>query len=191
MSVIRISLILFLLTVRCTAFANEYASVKKPLEACVACHGRHGALPTRPQYPILAGQHLYYIYVQLKDFKAGLREDAIMGPIAAMLAKTEMLTIAKYFSKQTWPNIGHRSNDQDVKVGLTVVNAGQCVACHLGGFEGNSRVPRLAGQNPAYLEKTMLDFKHKKRNNAPAKGSLMRSFTEEQLKSVAEYLSGL
>ncbi len=29
--------------------------------------------------PILAGQEFYYLYVQLKDFKSGLRKNAVMG----------------------------------------------------------------------------------------------------------------
>ena len=70
-------------------------------------------------------------------------------------------------------------------------SAGQCVACHLGSYTGNSRVPRLAGQQPKYLEKTMLDFKNKIRKNSPAKGSLMASFTDKDIAALAEYLGNM
>ena len=46
-----------------------------------------------------------------------------------------------------------RSSDQDVAKAETATAAGQCVQCHLGGYEGNSRVPRLAGQKVSYLER--------------------------------------
>jgi cytochrome c553 len=139
----------------------------------------------------LAGQEFYYLYVQLKDFKSGLREDPIMGPLASALDKDQMQLVAEYFSKQSWPQTDYVADDKHSKSGLTVITAGQCVACHLGAFHGNSRVPRLAGQHPEYLVKTMLDFKTKSRNNSPAKGSLMASFEDEDIIDVAYYLSAL
>ncbi|MGI9305031.1 MAG: c-type cytochrome [Gammaproteobacteria bacterium] len=173
-----------------SAAGDEYAAIRDKLQACATCHGDKGA-SAQAQYPILAGQELHYLYVQLKDFKAERRADPIMSPIAATLEKEEMQLMAKYFSEQAWPNIGHRSDAALEKVGLMAASAGQCVACHLGGYEGNSRVPRLAGQHPEYLQKTMLDFKTKTRKNSPAKGSLMESFGEEDIEGMADYLGGL
>ena len=114
-----------------------------------------------------------------------------MGPLAATLEKEQMQLLAKYFSEQAWPETDYATDDQRRSAGLTVISAGQCVACHLGAFHGNSRIPRLAGQHPEYLEKTMLDFKTKTRNNSPAKGSLMATFGDEQISAVASYLSSL
>ena len=168
---------------------DAYAAVREKLESCVACHGENGA-STRPEYPILAGQHLYYLYVQLKDFKSEYRKNDEMGPIAAELDKAEMLTIAKYFSEQKWPNIGFRADPAIASKGETAAAAGQCVQCHLGGYEGYSRIPRLAGQHPAYLKKTMLDFKDKVRNNSPANSSLMISYSDADIAAMAEYLGG-
>ena len=168
---------------------DKYADVRDKLNTCTVCHGENGA-STQPLYPILAGQHLHYIYVQLKDFKSGLRDDAVMGPIASGLEKDEMLKIAEFFSEQAWPPVQHDSTAESKDAGLTVINAGQCVACHLSGFEGNSRVPRLSGQHVEYLSKTMQDYKYKRRNNAPAISSLLASFSEEEIDSVADYLAG-
>ena len=169
---------------------NEYAAVAEIIGSCEVCHGEYGA-SIQQQYPILAGQEFYYLYVQLKDFKSGLREDPIMGPLASALDKDQMQLVAEYFSKQSWPQTDYVADDKRSKSGLTVITAGQCVACHLGAFHGNSRVPRLAGQHPEYLVKTMLDFKTKSRNNSPAKGSLMASFEDEHIIDVAYYLSAL
>lgn len=160
------------------------------LTSCEVCHGERGA-SSQQQYPILAGQEFYYLYVQLKDFKSGLRAGPIMGPLAAVLEKEDMQLIAKYFSEQEWPDTDYSTTDQATQSAQAVITAGQCVACHLGAFHGNSRVPRLAGQHPDYLAKTMLDFKSKARNNSPAKGSLMASFADQDLVDVAQYLSGL
>ena len=53
-----------LVSPRVMAAEDEYAAVRDKLKACFACHGVNGA-PQDPQFPIIAGQHLYYIYVQL------------------------------------------------------------------------------------------------------------------------------
>lgn len=169
------------------AKADEYAAILDKLELCVGCHGEKGA-STDPKYPILAGQHLYYLYVQLKDFKSGLRKAEEMTAMSADLEKAEMLSMAKYFSEQKWPNIGFRADPAKAARGETAAAAGQCVQCHRGGYEGDSRIPRLAGQHPQYLKKTMLDFKHKKRMNSPAKSSLMKSFEEADLAAMADFI---
>ncbi len=169
---------------------GEFAPVADALKSCEVCHGEGGA-STQQLYPILAGQEFYYLYVQLKDFKSGLRAGPIMGPLAAVLEKEDMQLIAKYFSEQEWPDTDYTSDDETRKSAQSVITAGQCVACHLGAFHGNSRVPRLAGQHPDYLAKTMLDFKSKARNNSPAKGSLMASFGDQEIVDVARYLSSL
>ena len=168
---------------------DAYAAVREELELCVACHGEGGA-SSQPEFPILAGQHLYYLYVQLEDFKSGYRKNDEMGPIAAELDKAEMLMIAEYFSEQIWPRIGFRADPAIALKGETAAAAGQCVQCHRGGYEGDSRVPRLAGQHRAYLNQTMLDFKHKVRNNSPAKSTLMTSFGDADIAAMADFLAG-
>lgn len=169
---------------------DEYAPVADLLKSCQVCHGDQGA-STEQQYPILAGQEFYYLYVQLKDFKSGLRANPIMGPIVSAVDKDQMRLIAKYFSEQVWPDTEYASDDQVTRSAITVITAGQCIACHLGKFDGYSRVPRLAGQHPEYLAKTMLDFKSKSRQNSPAKGSLLASFADQELINVAQHLSSL
>ncbi len=170
--------------------ADKFAAAAEIVGSCEVCHGEYGA-SIQQQYPILAGQEFYYLYVQLKDFKSGLREDPIMGPLASALDKDQMQLAAEYFSRQSWPQTNYVADDKRSNSGLIVIAAGQCVACHLGAFHGNSRVPRLAGQHPEYLVKTMLDFKTKARNNSPAKGTLIASFDDEQIMDVAYYLSAL
>lgn len=167
---------------------EDTAAIKETLELCVTCHGEKGA-SRQPEFPILAGQHFYYLYVQLKDFKSGSRKDEIMGPIVEEMERSEMKALARYFSKQTWPNIGFKADPAVAAKGETATGAGQCVQCHLGGYEGDSRIPRLAGQHPQYLNKTMLDFKHKKRLNSPAKSSLMASFGSEDIEAMSLYLA--
>lgn len=199
------------------AAEDEYAAVRDKLTACFGCHGENGA-SENPEIPILAGQHLYYTYVQLKDFRAGrrvsplmtevmtglsaeailakgfqaARSDApVMSELAAILTKQEMWTVAKFFSEQEWPGIGYRPDPERTKMGEVATVAGQCVQCHRGGYEGGSRVPRVAGQYVEYLNKTMLDFKSKARNNSAAKSSLMESYSAEDIAGMAAFMAGM
>ena len=83
------------------------------------------------------------------------------------------------------------SQPELAKQGEAASESGQCVQCHLGGYEGESRIPRLAGQHQEYLEKTMLDFKEKIRTNSAAKSSLLNAFNDIDIKAMAIFLGGL
>lgn len=160
------------------------------LALCSACHGADG-VPSNPSIPVLAGQEFYYLYVQLKDYKAGRRVNPIMSGIVTQLEKKEMRALAQHFSEQKWPSSQSTADDATSNKALRATGAGQCVQCHLGGYEGNSRVPRLAGQQVPYLNQTMLDFKNKVRLNSPAKGSLLKDYSDEDIAAMAAYLGAL
>ncbi len=72
------------------AAADEYAAIREKLQACFGCHGENGR-SENPQIPILAGQHMYYTYVQLKDFKAGRRVSPIMTEVMTGLIAEDIL----------------------------------------------------------------------------------------------------
>lgn len=169
---------------------SEFAPVKDALQTCFACHGERGASKV-PQYPILAGQEYYYLYVQLKDFKSGLRKNDIMAPIVATLEAEQFKLLAKYFSEQTWPTISHAADPATAPIARAAIDSAGCTACHLGDFRGNSRVPRLAGQYPQYLSTEMLAFKNHTRNNAPDKAALLALYSEKEIEALADYLGSL
>lgn len=169
---------------------EAYAAVEEKLAICFDCHDKGGYTPD-PTFPILSGQEYYYLYVQLKDFEAGRRASDIMSPIASQLSRDEMKLVAQYYSEQPWPSIGYSGAVDKVAAGERAAAAGQCVQCHLGSYEGNSRIPRLAGQYQGYLRKTMLDFKSKARANSAAKSTLMESFSDAELEAMADFLSNM
>ena len=169
-------------------FAQE--SIEDKAKLCAACHGENG-MPVMPEVPNIWGQHTGYIYIQLKDFKSKSRASEIMNPIAAKMQKADMLALAEYFASKPWPSTGYRSEDADVSKAETIATAGMCSACHLETFFGDSVIPRVAGQTQAYLERTLLAFKTRERNNNPDKSSLMQTFADEDLKTMSRYLAGL
>ncbi len=170
---------------------DKYAGIRERLDDCSVCHGEDNEASGDPEVPVLAGQEMYYLYVQLKDFKAGRRANAIMSVIANTMEKAEMKLVATYFSEQEWPNIHFKGDPAKVAAGETAANSGQCVACHLGSYTGASRIPRLAGQHPEYLLKTMLDFKHQVRKNSPAIATLLASFSDDELANMAEFMGDM
>ena len=177
-----------------SAMAQDNAAAVSPdmneqILQCLTCHGEDGR-PVVEDAPIIAGQELYYIFVQLRDFAAGRRASEIMTPIAQELDRERMEALAEYFSEQEWPSIQAAPSDGQRAVGARIGSAGQCPQCHLGGYNGDSRNPRLAGQTAEYLEKTMLDFKYRRRKNAPDKSVLIESFSDEDIAAMAHYLAG-
>jgi cytochrome c553 len=159
------------------------------VDTCKACHGDNG-VPVQEDAPIIWGQEQYYMYVQMRDIKAGRRESEIMGPIVQDLDKDTMKALAEYFSQLKWPSLGYSTPEADIPIAEAAAVAGQCPQCHLGAWVGNSRVPRLAGQNVHYLEKTMLDLKYDRRKNAPDVGALFKDMSDDDVRSLARYAAG-
>jgi len=181
-----LSLIIFFMAALPTN-ADQYGTLHEAIDVCAGCHGEKGA-STEDAFPILAGQELHYLYVQLKDYKSGLRKNEIMQHVVEKLTKEQLYKLAEFFSKQKWPNIGFKGDPKRVANGERAANTGQCVACHLGSYTGNSRIPRLAGQYPNYLAKTMVDMKTKARYNAASMSSLMKSYSEADISDMAEFM---
>ncbi len=168
---------------------GEEFNLEEIVALCAACHGEAG-LPEDREIPIIWGQTWYYIYVQLRDYKAGRRANEIMSDIAAGLEKNDMKALASYFSEKAWPAAQIKADETAITKGERQTVAGQCSQCH-STYRGDSRIPRLGGQHREYMTKTMLDFKNKVRLNSPAKGSLMASYSDEDLKNISEYLGSL
>jgi len=156
---------------------------------CNACHGERG-IPIDPKFPIIWGQHTGYILIQLRDMKAGRRKNEVMAPIVADLSDADMLALAEYYDAKEWPSTGYSSSNADQVKGQEVNVAGQCTQCHLGGFMGNSAIPRLADQMVEYLTKTTHDFKTHARDNNADMTNLMASYSDEDIATMSRYLAG-
>src|SRR5262245_55572117 len=167
----RASLAALLVAASGIAQAQDIAEKAK---LCSTCHGEDGK-PKEADTPIIWGQHTGYLYIELRDYKSGLRKNDKMSSIAADLSKEDMMALAQYFSEIPWPKIDTSATDADAAAGERIASAGMCKECHLDGYMGASTVPRISGQSPTYLETTLLDFKTRKRANNPDKSTLLAS----------------
>jgi cytochrome c553 len=173
--------------------AAHSETIEEKAQACAACHGESGAPPEQSfPVPVIWGQNLGYLFFQLRDFKSGTRKNDVMSPIAEALPREDLMALAQYFSKKPWPKLqqphpGAEAAALAQRANTSVV----CTSCHQDGFIGEGTQPRLAGQERAYLEKTMTDFQNGVRGNNPGMTDLMKALTPQDISALAAWLSAM
>ena len=184
-----VTLIAALLCMSSSAFAAD--DIEDKAKICATCHGVDGT-PQLKTTPVIWGQNAGYMFLQLRDLQSGARKNDLMSPIAATLAKEDLLPLAEYFSKLKWPNLAQPPAPQDVATKAVAANSSVgCTGCHLDHFQGDGTTARLAGQQHDYLIKTMMDFRNKARGNNPGMSDLMKATATDDLEALATYLAGL
>ncbi len=169
----------------------EMAAARAKAQPCEACHGPDGN-SQNPVYPILAGQTWRYIYIELKDFKAGRRTDPVMSPLAQNLSPEDMIALGNYFAAQKPLPINFQADGAKVEAGRKISDAVLCPMCHLGGFVGQNDIPRVAGQYPQYITKQLEDFKAKRRtNDAGNMTSVSATLSDQDIENLSQYIGNL
>lgn len=176
--------------------------------ACVACHGTNGN-STNPEWPVLAGQNAVYIEQQLKLFKAGVRANPVMMPMASSLSDQDMSDLAVFFSAQT--PTGNEADPSYWQAGQALYRNGDstrgvpaCVACHGPVGRGNlaAGYPALRAQHSVYTVKQLTDYASGARysgatpDKQPGPNSVMmttiaKRLTPEDIRNVASYIQGM
>jgi len=173
------------------AWAQGDAAGAKLAEQCVACHGP-GGNSQNPDFPVLAGQSWRYIYIQLKDFKEGRRNDPVMSAMAAPLSRDDMIALGNYFAAVKPLPIAFKADSAKVEAGRKISDAVLCPMCHLGGFVGQNEIPKVAGQYPQYIKKQLLDFRAKRRtNDAGNMTSVAGSLSDDDIENLTQYIANL
>ena len=166
-------------------------SIEDKTQVCAGCHGANGK-PIDKTIPNIWGQQAGYIYIELRDFKRGDRKSDIMQPIVSSMERDDMQSIAEFFSKKLWPDLGQPRASKEISDRASSANRSVgCTGCHLDHFQGDGTVPRLAGMSKEYLSKTMADFRSRARGNNPGMSDLMLATAPDDLAALAEYLAGL
>ena len=174
------------LSLSSTAHAADISAGKDKAVVCLQCHGANGN-SKNPQYPSLAGQRAMYLEAQLKNFQSGQRTNPVMQGKAAILTKSDISNISAYFAELTAEGAG--TSD------LSLTKKGQekfamCTGCHGSSAQGRGGFPKLAGQQPEYIEKQLLDFKNRSRKGGPM-NAMASSLSEQDIKEIAAYLGSL
>ena len=171
--------------------AADIDAGKKKSEACIACHGANGNSVVS-MFPVLAGQNARYLYLQLKDYKSGARQNAMMSPIAATLSKEDMQDLAAYFADQKPKGIAFAADPERVKLGFAKSQEVLCSMCHLGGMKGQNEIPKLSGQHYDYIFKQLMDFKSRERHNdAGNMTAVAKTLSDEDIVNLSHYISDI
>lgn len=191
---------------------NPYASGSVQAGAtkaavCFSCHGPDGN-SQNPVWPRLAGQNAVYIAQQLHLFKAGIRQNPVMQPMAAGLSAEDMDNLAVFFAAQT-PQ-GLEADPSYWKPGRALYLHGDakraipgCVACHgpLGRGNPAAGYPALEAQQSVYVVSQLQQYANGTRYSGPDATSatpnsiimfdIAKRLTPEEMRDVASYVQGL
>lgn len=202
----KLSVSAFLLLAAATAGADSLVdgsieAGKTKSTTCAACHGAEGA-SVNPEWPNLAGQHAKYIVDQLKAFKSGDRNNALMNGQAMMLSETDMKNLAVYF--ESMPAVTQTVADEKlIPRGEALYRGGDkedktsaCIACHGPNGRGNPAAgyPSVSGQHAKYTAKTLRDYASGARKSGGEKQIMQEiamTLSEDDIVALASYLQGL
>jgi cytochrome c553 len=174
------------------------AAAPEQLATCAACHGEDGN-STEATFPKLAGQTKEYLTKQLNNFISGKRKNDIMSPMASALKPNDIEALATYFSSQKLTP-SSQQDQQLVEAGQKIFMEGieasdvpVCAGCHQANAEGTGIYPRLAGQHADYIFLQLKNFSTAERSNDVSRFMrvVAKHMTEQEMRAVAVYLSGL
>ena len=184
----------------------EYTKGQALAGVCAGCHGVDGVSPI-PTQPNLAGMSWQYIAKQLRHFKSGQRDNAIMKGFSATLSDADMKSLGVYFAAQKGRAIGTKdeklakSAERLYRAGDVTRGIPACAGCHSPSGAGiPAQYPRVGGQHAEYTLAQLTAFKGGVRGGATkddgnANGKIMMTIasrlTEGEMKALAEYTSGL
>jgi cytochrome c553 len=164
--------------------------------ACITCHGPKGQ-SAAGTWPKLAAQHPAYVARQLKNYKEGVRVNAIMMGMAAALTEQDMNNIAAYLAQQK-PSQGVAENKDTIELGKSIYNGGivtknvpACAGCHSPNGAGiPAQYPRQAGQWAEYSNTQLMLFREGTRKNNQM-NMIAVKLSDQEMKAVADYMAGL
>ncbi len=166
-------------------------------ESCAACHGADGNSAT-PANPKLAQQHPEYIFKQLKEFKGGQRQSAIMMGMVTQLSEQDMKNIAAWVTtKKAKP--GFAKDKELVVLGERIYRGGiadrqvpACAGCHSPNGAGMpAQYPRLSGQHADYTTAQLTNFREGIRKNGPMMNQVAAKLNDREIRAVSDYIAGL
>jgi len=164
---------------------------------CAACHGADGNSGT-PVNPKLAQQHPEYLIKQLKEFKAGTRNNAVMKGFATALSDDDMRNIA-YWAASKKAKAGFAKDKELVALGEKIYRGGisdrqipACASCHSPTGAGiPAQYPRLSGQHADYTIAQLTGFRDGARKNSLQMTQVSAKLNDREIKAVSDYIAGL
>ena len=155
---------------------------------CTMCHGAQGLSVSGA--PNLAGQYPEVVIKQLRDYRAGKRQSAIMEALARNLSDRDVDDLAAYYAylpkARTAPTTYDETLPALVRVGDPMRNIAPCIACH-GGVDQKLGAPWIEGMPHEYLVAQLKAFRaSERRNDSEAQmRNMARPMTDEEIEQVS------
>ena len=167
----------------------DLAAGKAIAEAdCSSCHGMDGRGAT-PEIPHLTAQPTQYLIEAMHAYRDGGRLHAALQDMTSGMSEADIANIAAYYSSQA--PLVHESSQQAVETPYNegVAVATLCEECHgERGISITQGVPNLAGQQPAYLIASTLEYKNKTREHEDM-GDMLTEVDQVDVEEMAMYFA--
>jgi cytochrome c553 len=152
----------------------------EPLSAnCGGCHGAHG-ISHDSDVPNLAAQDAQYLVSAIKAYRERERQQQDMHKFLANVSEEGIENIAAYYSVQ-------RSQPAEAKAISMKELANKCDRCHGPGMENPMMIiPKIRGQNKAYLVKALNDYRDNERGSSPMH-KMSLPYSEAVIDSIATW----
>jgi cytochrome c553 len=165
--------------------------------ACAECHAYNGVSDGSGAFPRIAGQSAYYLAKQLRDYASGVRDNAVMTPIAKALSSEDTANVAAYYASVNAPFLPLKNAQpllvergaQLAKVGDAAKDLQSCNSCHGPGGAGEPpAIPYLGGQYAQYIAFQLTMWKRGFRKNSPdAMADVAKRLNDQETAAVAAY----
>lgn len=165
--------------------------------ACSTCHGQAGEGNASAGFPRLAGLPETYLAAQLEELANGVRQNAVMEPVARALSAQQRTELARYYSKLASPRSPAAPaqgplDDRVALHGRWDDEIPACVDCHGANGSGvGQKFPALAGQSALYVASQLRAWKADARRGDPL--GLMQAvanrLTDQDVQAVADYFA--
>jgi cytochrome c553 len=173
------------------AHAAEPVPLQQQAQTCGACHGANGNSPT-PEVPSLAGQPKQFITTQLVMFREGRRLNPVMAALTANMSNADINALGSYYAALPAMATAAPQSDDHQKAGRARAEQLNCVQCHGAALKGQQHIPRLAGQQAAYLRIQLHGFKAQTRFDMDGNmTSAAQAMTPDDIELLATYLAAL
>lgn len=167
--------------------------------SCISCHGAHGEGVLASGIPALAALPALYIENQLADYSSGVRNNAVMSPIAKGLSDANRKSLAQYFTglERVTPKVKASAKKSALftrgeilaSMGNAKMQLQACSNCHgPGGTIHSSLIPALAGQPASYITTQLWAWKKGDRKNSKNQMQpVAQRLDEKSIQALSEY----
>jgi cytochrome c553 len=175
--------------------AQDAAALKQGAKLatfCANCHGANGN-SANPDTPNLAEQNSHYLLEQMLKFADGRRKNDFKGRLIRFMRPDERLSMALYYARQSVSTTLAPGSAALVAQGKAYY-AKTCFRCHGGDGYGTETYARLAGQQEAYVVRTLERYREGTANTTrmdPLMAESTKLMDDQTIRAVAAYVASM